>query len=636
MFISLATFVVGTNGFSQTIRVEPVITYEYGYPLSIERTPGIINHFGTGGEGSSYNHTFGFGASLQMPDLFTSGIGFSPAIEYRIGLGKFKSQTYPSSEFDAQNFTIETVNHFEVTSTLQTLDLLLPLEFSFGNIGIGVGPWTSIELSRSITGIEYINSPFGARFPQGGTSQKFAGGDTIASSSLHAGIEASLLFRIALSNSLAFEPRLYSRVDLGAISSVSSKAFSTGISFSLVPIPVPEAPKIVKIDTVLTRHDPVTPKLTSQIHFTKNGIRTDAHTPIEVAGYNTYYRQYTEMPPEILFEPDSTSISQRYALYSQNEASHFSFSKLARGGLPEFAKQQLNIIGYRLSKDSLMTIKLRADYGDGVLQATAYNRFVQVNNYFSDVWGSSQRQHTGSVAMITPAHDPANVVEVSGESACAPVPTQWIERSYHIPHLGIEKMIIADAGLSSWDIVVAQNAKTLARFSSADATDETAIADFDLAGDSSVDDEHQVDPAPLVATLTATDFTGQRVVSDDTLLLPSRTQQQKNITEREKFIFVFLSVAAKLGNEAKYSDLMIEKLLTEIRKGAHISVENPPHSDENASKTGSTVAERIVSELKHRPELAADIHIIPRSSEENIPEEYRHAVIVRLDQSKNP
>lgn len=615
-----------SHASSQTL--SPVLTYQYGYPLAIERAPGIINRFGTSGSGKSYDHTFGIGAALKFPGLFTTSIGLSPQLQYRFSLGKFTSEHYRSiSAVDENDQRVFSTNTFEVTSKIHSLDLSIPLEFVFGKAGLHFGPWGSIEIARDITGKENITSPSNAHFPGGGVSQTFASGDTIGTSHLHGGFEAGVSMRIPITQTMAIEPHLFSRVDLSVISAASAKAFSIGISFALSPIAAQQIHLPFDTQVIIK---PV-PKIAASIHFTKNGIRIDQHTPIDVTGYSTTFRQYTEYLPEIYFDDRSQRIPSRYIQLEPSQARQYAISSLANEELHEYEKNTLTILGVRLKNDSLAAVTVTASYATSENEELAKGRGESVKDYLTNVWLIAPKRI--SVSTVKTSEKPCVTFSPSDESIAAPVATQWIEHSFHIPHMGIEKNITADAGLKSWDIAIMQKGKTLSHFSSTAPASEQSFADFDLLGDPAQEGNPRNEAAPLVAFLKAEDFFGQSAEGSDTLILPSAADLQKNTIERKAFIFIFLQRPAGDSLHNTMQELLMQKLLDNVRDGTHITITNPVPSGFDAAKTQS-IAERIVSSLKLRSELGADVHIVQRSESKDPADPYDQSVMVRIEQAR--
>jgi hypothetical protein len=614
---------------SQTVRIEPVLTYEYGYPLTIERAPGIINHFGTNGLGKSYDHTLGIGVALKLPDFFTSSIGLFPQLQYRFSLGNFTSEQYRSiTAVDGNDQPIASTNTFEVVSKIQSLDLSLPVGFFLGNTGLCFGPWGSIEIARNITGTENITSPSNAHFRGGGVSQTFASGDTISTSHLHGGLEAGLSMEFPISASIAIEPFLYSRVDLSVISAASAKAISIGLSFSLSPIAAeqiqlpPDIPKIVA----------PAPKITASIHFAKNGTRIDRHSPIDVTGYSTMFRQYTEYLPEIYFDEGSKRIPAGYTQLNASQALQYSISSLANKSLDEYEKSTLNILAIRMKNDSLSGITLTASYTNSENKGLAQMRAESVKDYLTNVWRIEAKRI--SIVTAKTAQKPSVSFSPSDQSITAPVATQWIERSFHIPHMGIEKNITAEAGLRSWDIAITQNEKSLSHFSSNVPPAQQSFADFDLLGDPDQEGNSHQEVAPLVASLKVEDFAGRSAEARDTLTLPTASDLEKNTTQHKGFIFIFLQRPAGDSLHKMMQELLFQKLLTNVQAGAHITITNPVSLQPDAV-TGQSIAERIVSSLALRPELGADVHIVQRSESKDQSDPYEQSIVVRIEQAKN-
>jgi hypothetical protein len=616
---------------AQTVQIEPVLTYEYGYPLTIERSPGIINKFRTSGAGTSFNHTFGLGAALQIPDLFSDQFGIAPRMEYRFGSGQFASEPFVAIQDDTANMPRVTGEHFEVRSSTQSIDFTLPLECSTADFGIGFGPWCNVELSRSIVGTELIDTPATALFSDKSRSRTYASGDTISASHLHAGIEADMYFHIPLSSTLGLEPRLFGRYDLTSAAAIGKKAFSAGVSLSLSPLINPRPESIRVPDTVVTIVRKPSKMLTASVHFTKNGVRTDPDTRVEVVGNSSAYRQYTEIPDFVTFELGSAEIGPSYSQLDKSALKNFRYNVLARAPLPMFGRQLLNLIGYRLATDSSVHITVNTGIKKGT-DKLHFARLQAIESYWTRVWDIAPDRILTSKVISGPDHRRSDTIVLQGLEALAPVATQWIERSFHIPHMGIEKSIVADQGLRSWEIYVHQNEKLLSRFTSTDSTTDNPIADFDLSGDSSAVDEHR-DPPPLVATLRAEDFAGQRVEVTDTLRLPSREEQAKTVSSREAYVCVILREGMPSGNDSQ-SSLLIAKLLSVIHPDAHVSISTPPTDPRTVGSTSPGIVERLVSELKRRADLHPDIHIFSRTDANAELPPYEQAIIVRVEQSK--
>jgi hypothetical protein len=568
---------------------------------------------------------------LKVPDLFTENFGLSLQLQYRYSIGKFTSEQYLSdSAVDDTNRHIPSTNTFDVTSKIQSLDLSLPFEYKIANTGLSFGPWASFEIVRSITGKENIISPANALFPTGGTSRTFASGDTISASHIHGGLEAGFSVIIPFSNSLAFEPRLYSRVDLSTISDAPSKSFSVGLSFSLSPIAaVPQIGQQINTSVIAA---PPLPKITASVHFTKNGVRTNKHTPIDVTGYSTTFHQYTEYLPKISFDEGSKTIPAKYIQLTHSDAQQYSVSSLANEALHEFEKNTLSIIGVRLQRDSLSKIILQASYTNSENEELAIDRAKILKEYLKNVWGIPAKRI--SISTNQTLEKPQVKFIPSDESITAPVATEWIVHSFHIPHMGIEKEFTAEAGLKSWEISIIQNGKILSHFSSSIPATDQSFADFDLLGDPSNEGNPHGEAAPLIASLTAEDFAGQHTQVSDTLTLPSASDLEKNTIEREAFNFIFLGAPTGDSVHKKMQDLLMQKLLANVRIGTHVTITNPVSLPPDAV-VGQSIAERIVSSLKLRPDLGADVHIIQGSTPSDSDDPYENSVIVRIEEPSN-
>ncbi|MBS1904242.1 MAG: hypothetical protein JSS75_11095 [Bacteroidetes bacterium] len=623
-------FVFPNRGATQTIALEPVLNYEYGYPLAIERAPGIINTFPTSGTGSSYQHTIGIGVALTMPDLFSVQLGLSPQLQYRLGFGTFTSESFPGNGYDTSVTLIKTSNHFTVISTIHSLDLSLPFEFRSGSFGAAFGSWASVELSRSIVGTVYVDSPIVPAFPAGGTSREFARGDSISVGHTHYGLEAGVFTDIPLSQSLQMEPRLYGRVDLASTSTIGTKALSAGLSLSLVPVIQPHRAVPPPADTVLSRPHAIATRLEANVHFTKNGVRHEANTPIEVAGVESYYRQYVQIPSYLVFPPTAATLPPLYEQIQATEAASFSPASLTRAALGAFAKNLLNIVGYRMSTDTGIVLTLECS-STHAADPLASERINAVKTYLRSTWGVPSRRVRSVIDPHGRSSASADTIRIITTSLVAPVATQWIERSYVIPHMGIDKAIIAEHGLRSWDIEVRQAQHILAHFSDRENADGADIANFDLAPDT-VRAAHSTEPEPLVASIRATDLDAEVATDADTLRLPSYAEQDKNMTQQEVLTFVFLPQSGPASDAL--TDAMFAKLLSLIGPDAQISVRYPLPTSGATPADALAITERLVAELKRRTDLHPDLHLKPRSSDDVDAPPYDRSVRIRIRQSR--
>jgi hypothetical protein len=258
-------------------------------------------------------------------------------------------------------------------------------------------------------------------------------------------------------------------------------------------------------------------------------------------------------------------------------------------------------------------------------------RVEQIRRYLHDVWGiGSERVQVGKAARFSNA-EAADTIGCSSLSLLAPVATQWIERSYVIPQMGIEKSIVADRGLRSWEIEVHQGDRLLAHFGDHDNADGADIPNFDLAPDTT---RHlgAATPEPLVATLSARDIEGAVVTAHDTLRLPDASEQSKNMVEREVLTFVFLPQSG--SNTAATTDAMFAKLLSLLRPDAEISVRYPLDQSGQTPPEALTITERLVDELRHRTDLHPDLHLHPRASADPELPPYDRSVTIRVLQAK--
>ncbi len=556
----------------------------------------------------------------SAPNLLAGGLGIAPRVEYQFSRGSFTSDPFTATQYDLSGTDIPAKDQFSVSSTRHDLDLLLPACITISNsFSIEAGLWYSIDIAQNISAAESILSPANAQFREGGRSRAFASGDSISAAHSYFGVDLGIATRFPITASLSLEPSVHIRADLLSIADIGSKAFSAGVSFSIAPLTAPtfSPPQDTVHSNAITSF-----QLEGGIHFTKNGVRVAKGSAIDVAGFNIFNRQYTELWPEIYFEKGSFDLRHCKTL-SESEVSTFTPADLTHKELSEFGAQAINIIAYRLKKSEDASIVLHASYTDES-RDIAQLRLDALEKYFSHLWNISPDK-LSKKDLPSDAHYGCYITS-SDPDILAPVATQWIERSYQIPHIGLEKEIVATAGLKSWTIDITQSDHLLTHFSGNDPNDESSITDFDLGSDSNI----QSSPAPLIASLHIEDFRGQQLTVSDTLAIPSVEASIHSVTERERFHFVFLP-----DQTSSIHDLLLDKCLSSIKNDAQITIANPDAATLTNGFGSYTIAESIVSKLKSKSDLSSEVHIVHRSdtSTDSI-DPYSKAVIVTIDQAK--
>lgn len=240
LFLALDAFAQGP------VSISPMVSFDYGKPLFINRS-GTLNPFGIAPTGNSSAFSYGLGAELQMPEIFSRQIGLDGRIQYIYSTGSFI--------FDAPKYSISGIDRkllFEANAS-----------WNFQPFQINIGPWFSQAISRSV----YENDPNGVRI---------ASGDTTASDKTHLGIAAGLAWKIP---GLTIVPEINSHLDLTELRNAGANALSIGISLSYSPhSTVDSVPSEQGSERVETRSTPVVP---SRVRFLVDRSEIMRSVPLE-------------------------------------------------------------------------------------------------------------------------------------------------------------------------------------------------------------------------------------------------------------------------------------------------------------------------------------------------------------------
>jgi len=270
-FSFLLIFIAITASAQERAAIAPIVSFDYGKPLFINRTPGVLNSFNITPSGSSSAYSYGLGAELTFPDAIADHIGLMGGL-----MGIYTSGNFI---FDDPKYTVSGIDRklqFEVAMT--------------GNVSsfaIHAGPWLSQSLSRNV----FENDPNGIGI---------ASGDSIASSKTHIGLSAGFTWLIP---DFPFRPELHASLDLTERSNAGTSAWSFGLSIgypiplrsdepsaSSTPVPVPSEPIAIK--------RPASPR----VRFLINGSEARGNPPLERV--ETHVKQYAmvdsaNIPPRV-------------------------------------------------------------------------------------------------------------------------------------------------------------------------------------------------------------------------------------------------------------------------------------------------------------------------------------------------
>jgi hypothetical protein len=579
--------------------------YEYGVPLAIERSPGVINRYAFGGEGRSYNHTIAAGGRMIFPALFGAGIGISANAGFAISRGSFRSVAFAGDSVLSLSDQAKVVPTEEFVVTSKQSLLLVDLRARLGigeRLGIEIGPWGSFWTSSAITQTERILAPAGAVFPDSSSERVVASGDDIAAGRFRYGLGLSASYGFDLTYALSLRPELFTRIDASALDrGIGLKALTAGAGMALLYDPGAAAPvDTTPPPTVAEDRVPKSFLLEAKVRLTAG------EGAAKVRAESIRHRTYAPFLPVIFSDSGSSSIPARYALLpSTADADRFGRDDLARLTPLELHHQALNILGMRLRGEPSATVTLTG-YASGAEEGElARGRGEAVAAYLRDVWG------IGAGRIIVKAgRGPGSVargVEIASGSSrvTAPVVAEWIVRDLYLPKIGVAREIRAEAGVRRWDVMIRQGVDTISRYSS---IDEERGEEMDAAFHLGSGAESSV--GPLVAELVVEDYTGAKVTAHDSMLVTWGERSEGRI-DRELFEYLLPDLDRPSGQIAGGSRVLMESLGRSLRGGAHVTITGAGRDGRRVEE----IARKVIDACAAGGGSPAELHILSDAGE---------------------
>lgn len=255
-----------------TSQLTPFVAYEFGRPLTLERTPGEWTWCSQcDGEGKSYNHLFRFGTSFSLPGFPSQTVQTNARLSLSIADGKFLSNTYTVFFYDQATFqTIQEERQFTVRALAATLGLDVLLRWNVDeHWSLNAGPWIDYRILSHFLHTEETLSINEVRTL---ATRTVGEGEILGSSPFGAGLMLGASYTIPLSHTLAVTPELYTRMNGEAvIDGLGIRAFSAGAGIILqkvvpkeqsIPLP-PSLPEFAPVPPPI----PTRPELTASINL---------------------------------------------------------------------------------------------------------------------------------------------------------------------------------------------------------------------------------------------------------------------------------------------------------------------------------------------------------------------------------
>ena len=557
----------------------PVIGYEFSVPLLLRRSAGAINFDPSfSGTGSSYSHTAILGGQLVAPSA-RGILGYSARLSLFASSGSFQSDPFvPGLNLDdtsTAEIPPERFRRIDVEMTAATIVADAQARFSFApNVIAGAGLWTSYRLSGQFMRIERPEIIPPDVEPDDAST--LIGGDRIAAHEWSYGGIVSLGALIDASPSLVLMPELTSRLDavalrlgmgfqsftIGAGLSVLLKADDAPVVIVAAPAPADSGPAASDGRGGFTTERPLRLEARVDLFSEESSERTQ---PAMVTPEEVVNRVIIAMPRVVPYEASAYDLPGGLARISASETHAFGTRALAGLDLAGHWRHYLNILGSRLRESSSSILSLTGVGTADEPRSLARVRAEVLRDYLVDVWGIAP-----SRISLSTEQGAAPRVRLDGPDALfsAPLLSQWRTRRYRMPQLGLERYVVADAGVRHWTLVIAQGERELARFESDDIASDPAIdVRFIAGGDSAAP------IAPIVATLTVEDSLGRTTVARDELAIARASVQAPPGTQRgERLELVAFDEAldsAQAGVELGRAAVRAARML---RDGATVTV----------------------------------------------------------------
>jgi hypothetical protein len=588
----------------EPVTVAPNVGYDYGVPLALQRSPGIINRFDFAGTGRSYNHTVWFGAEVAFPGLPGGGTSLVSRLTLALSNGRFTSD--PFDTFDG----INGISHeqafgsarFAVNATESSFLADLRALQSLGGIWrIGGGVWGSYRIASAFFQTEELLEPSFVIFPDGSRLRTIASGSQLASRPFRAGPIVTFGAELSIGSWLTLRPELQTRLDAGALfDGIGIRSVSGGASMTIAigtrrpsDSIAPPLPLLLTADEALRRRiaELPPPSATVDLYCSANGERLDLCT---IRSRRIRHRQFMQLPGALRFDHDPSGIPALQVKLSPEQANTFSIRSLA--GLPtdSLRMHTLNILGLRLRQAPHSQITIRAmRRGDEPL-AIARLRAEAVRSYLEEVWGIEPRRLTITIANATSDEEEIEI-RSENEEITGPVVTSWIEVDYTMPSIGISRSVNAPGGVRSSELTISQGDHLLLQT----VGEEELGRDLDLSLPGPTPGR---DPEPLVAVVSVEDYAGRTISARDELHVTVDT-----IGGMEQEVLTWVQPPGMIRSEREIGG-MLGTIDPSTRSGTRITITYP---DAAFASEARTIARRLMETLDDRKVAVRELRLLP-------------------------
>jgi hypothetical protein len=564
--------VLGARG-QERLLIGPTLGYEFSVPLLLQRTAGAINfEYDFPGTGESYSHTAILGGQLVAPRAWSGALGYSARVALHGVTSNFTSDRFvPGLNLDTANQAgIDPMRYrtmaVDVTAVLLSADAQVRASLGETVVG-GAGLWSSYQLSA-----QFLRTERPQIIPPDIPVEDVTivmGGDRIGYYEVGYGAVFSLGALVPINSRTTLFPEITSRLDaVGLRRGLGFQAFTIGAGVSLLFDGV-DAPPVVVEAPDPREHDTQPPeslgrrelRLEARVDLYADGAADRSQAVVEQE--EVVNRYYIALPRTIPFARNAFDIAGGFTKLTREEAARFSLRTLAGLDPHGHYRHILNVLGHRLRESDSTTLVVTgvATAEEPPSLATVRGEFVR--DYLVGTWGISPRRIT-----MRAQHGTGSQVVLGGSSSLfdRPLLSQWKTRRYRMPQVGLERAVIADAGVRRWTLELSHGERVLARYTSDSSDDDPALdLKFLATGDSAKA------IAPIVATLTVEDSLGRTTVTTDRLAVV-RSAAAPAATQRERLEIITFDNALDSTSAAAARRLAAVRAARLMHDGATVSI----------------------------------------------------------------
>lgn len=561
------------------------------------------------------------GLSLLMPSLFSDRFGLFATLGFSYGSGRLAVDPIePSRIFDeTTGELVQLDEEYRLTNLTSTAYLDLLSRYRLGDrllfsLGASFGYRTASGFSQT----DYLKGPGDYRFDNGQRDRPIIGGPQLEVQRLAYGPVVQAGYEVSLGAHTLLIPTLTFRAEFGSpVKDFSWSRYSAGFDLSLM-FDVHEAPIDIHPEDLPDSLDQPKPRLFASLELYGVDAENRRLPAAQISVYETFYQQNVPLLPAIFFSASSANLPDRYVTLTQPEAESFAPDRLASLSLLDIQHQTLNILGWRLRGNSAASLLLGGSVSRDEPIGLGEQRAMTVGQYLHEVWeiDSSRIKVSDTAGFMQRSTETTEDgradnrrVEFASNASdvTAPVVIEQVVRDFDPPIIKLNPIIRAEAGVRRWDLVITQDEKEVAHYSS-----DTSLATSELTWEI-VRERIDSGLAPLIAELTVEDSTGAVVhaVAQAPLVMVKRPRVVNTRVERsgdrERIAYDLVGFDFRSAELGGRNSTVVREISRTVREGAHVTIVgytdrigSPKLNAELAMQRADKVAEALRTLLKLR------------------------------------